>query len=221
MPLVSDGGSLREFERRLRKLPEAQKSMARQIAPVCEKLANSTIEEQRSPFGEPWVATKTGVPAFLGSTTAGRILSRVVSDREVRTTVLYPLHFHQDGTHVVGRKRGASIKRGILSAYSGAVLKQMGLSGSAPRKRKDESDAAYQARVAKWEHAKGIRKEARAQAKGHAAAAFEEARAAGGVHDPARPLIPDEGDPIPPTWDTEITARARVVLSWYGVEVPR
>lgn len=219
MPLKSDASALKAFEAKLRKLPEASKAIARAIAPTVQELANKTIADQAGPNGEDWPATKSGAAAFAGSSTAGRILARVVKDgRAVRVTVLYPLHFHQEGTHTIGRKRSSAIRRNVLNAYSGAVLKQMGLRAGAPRRRKDESDAAYQHRLERFEAAKQVRKDARSAAKKFATEAVDKAVAAGGIHDPKRPFIPEEDDALPVSWDKPIADKARVVMAWYGAE---
>jgi hypothetical protein len=217
MPLGGNGfAELAGFMRGLKKLPDASREIAIQLAPKTAELVGDTMAAQTSPTGEAWQPTKSGAPAFGGSSALGFVLSRLSGKASVRTTVLYPLHFHQDGTHKVGRKRGRAIARGITSAYAGNVLRQMGLAGSAPRRRKDESDGAYQARVEKFAVAKSTRKDAITQAKRHARSAVDEARTAGGWHDPPRPMIPDEGDPIPSRWEEVIRKTAAAVMLKYG-----
>jgi signal recognition particle subunit SEC65 len=216
MPLKGDMQAFAGFLVKLKKLTQASRDIATAFAPKVAGLVEESFSRQASPLGAPWPATKTGAAAFGGGEALGRVLSRVVGKATVRTTVLYPLHFHQDGTHKIGRKRGRAIASKISGAYVGSVLKQMGLKGSAPRQRKDESDAAYQRRVERFQQAKQVRSEAKGAAKKHAAAAVDEARAAGGWHDPPRPMIPDEGDTIPPTWEAQIREVAREVMKAGG-----
>lgn len=214
--LTGDFAALATFYGRLRKFSEASRKIAQAVSPKVEGLVNEGFAGQHGPNGEVWPPTKSGAPAFGGGDSGGRVLSRLVGKSSVRTTVLWPLHFHQDGTHRIGRKRGRAIAAKIMGGYAKAVLRQHGLTGAGPRKRKGESDAAFAARVERFAKAKQMRQEARGSAKKHAAAAVEEARAAGGWHDPPRPMIPDENDAIPPTWIEVIGDAARPVLEEIG-----
>mgnify|MGYP000886454205 CR=1 FL=1 len=217
MPLSVDKG-LAAFEKKLAKLPEASQKIAIALAPKTSKLVGESFSSQASPVGAPWPATKSGAPAFGGSGAMGYVLSRLAGKLTVRTSVLYPLHFHQDGTHVVGKKRGRRIASKITGAYVGNVLKSLGLKGSAPRQRKGESDDAYKARVAKFTAAKQARTDARGAARRHASAAVQEARTAGGWHDPPRPMLPGEDDPPPPRWEETIRTTARDVMAQLGAD---
>lgn len=216
MPLRGDLTALGGFLRKLQKLPGASQEIARELAPVVSGLVGESFESQSSPVGAPWPATQTGAPAFGGSEALGYTLTRLAGKNAIRTTVLYPLHFHQDGTKKIGKLRGRKIASKITGGYVGGVLRSLGLAGSAPRRRKNESDDAYAARLEKFAAAKRARTEAKGAAKRHAAAAVAEAREAGGVHDPARPMIPDEGDPIPIRWENPIRETARDVMARYG-----
>lgn len=217
MALSGGFAALNGFFRAIRKLPDAAKEIARELSPKVSELVGESFSSQASPTGQTWPATKSGAPAFGGSDALGYVLSRVVG-LSVRTTVLYPLHFHQDGTHAVGRKRGREIARKITAGYVGSVLKQLGLKGSAPKRRKGESDEAYAHRLVAYSAARTARSDAQQQAKRHAAQAVEEAREAGGWHDPPRPMIPDEGDPIPASWMATIQATAAEVMARHGAE---
>lgn len=215
MPLRGDLTALGGFLKKLQKLPDASREIAVALGPVVGGLVEESFESQSSPVGAPWPATKSGEPAFGGSQGMGYVLSRLVG-KSIRTTVLYPLHFHQDGTKRVGRERGRAIASKITGGYVGAVLKQMGLAGGAPRRRKGESDEAYAARLERFTRAKQERRDAKAGAKRFADAAVSAAREAGGWHDPPRPIIPDEGDPIPVRWENPIREVARDVMAKYG-----
>lgn len=215
MPLTGGTQALAGFLRGIRKLPDAAKEIARELSPKVSELVGESFAAQASPTGQSWPATKSGEPAFGGSNALGYVLSRVVG-KSVRTTVLYPLHFHQDGTHAVGRKRGREIARQITAGYVGSVLKQLGLKGSAPKRRKGESDEAYARRLEGYAAARTARSDAQKQAKRFASQAVEDARSAGGWHDPPRPMIPDEGDPIPASWMATIQATAAEVMARHG-----
>ena len=216
MPITGDFAAYADFYGRLRKFSDVSRKIAVELAPKVEGLVGESFTAQQSPTGVSWPATKSGAPAFAGGDAGSRVLSRLVGKSSIRTTVLYPLHFHQDGTHVVGKKRGKKIASSIVGGYTRAVLSQHGLSGGKPRRRKDESEAAFALRVARFEAAKQTRQEARLSARKHASRAITEARAAGGWHDPPRPMIPDEGDPIPPRWVETITETARPILAEVG-----
>lgn len=204
------------FMRRLQKFGDTSRRIAVELAPKTSALVGESFTAQASPEGVGWPATKSGAPAFGGGDPLGYVLSRVVGKSSVRTTVLFPLHFHQDGTHRIGRKRGRAIASKIVGGYARSVLAQHGLKGAAPRQRKGESDAAFAARVERFARAKAVRKEAQFAAKKHATLAIAEARTAGGWHDPPRPMIPDEGDPIPSRWIETITETARPILAEIG-----
>jgi hypothetical protein len=204
------------FLRRLQKFSEKSREIAIRLAPEVSELVHESFEMQASPEGVAWPRTKSGAPAFEGKAPMGHVLSRVVGKSSIRTTVLFPLHFHQDGTHRIGRKRGRAIASKITGGYARSVLAQHGLKGAAPRQRKGESDAAFAARVERFARAKAVRKEAQLAAKKHAAAAIAEARTAGGWHDPPRPMIPGENDPIPARWVETITETARPILAEIG-----
>lgn len=216
MPLRGDLKALGGFLKKLQKLPDASREIAVALGPVVGSLVEESFQSQASPNGGSWPATKSGAPAFGGSEGMGYVLSRLVGKLSIRTTVLYPLHFHQDGTHRIGRKRGRKIASKITSAYIGNVLKSLGMKGSAPKKRKGESDEAFAERVAKFQAVKQTRSDAKAGAKRRAAEAVEEARTAGGWHDPPRPMIPDEGDPIPVRWEMPIREAASDVMARFG-----
>jgi hypothetical protein len=214
MALKGDFSELSGFLKKLQKLPDASREIAVALAPKTAALVGETMAAQTGPNGEPWPATKSGSPAFGGSSALGYVLSRLSGKSTVRTTVLYPLHFHQDGTHKIGRKRG----RKIASKYLGDVLKSLGFKGGMPRRRKGESDEAYAARVQKAQIARDNRARAVKELKSGAAAKVEEAREAGGWHDPPRPMIPDEGAAIPATWNDTIVETATEVMARYGAE---
>lgn len=211
MPLSGDAGALGFFEKRIRKLSSASQEVARALVPATAGLVREQIQAQQSPSGAPWIPTQSGAAAFVGSDAAGRVLSRLAGKLTVTTTVLFPLHFHQEGTHSIGRKRGAAVKRAVIGGYAANVLRSLGLRGAAPRRRKDESEEAYRGRMDRYATARAAKGEARKMARGHAQAAYEEARATGDMHDPARPMIPEEGS-TPAKWVETITVTARDVL---------
>lgn len=217
MPLSGDLQAIRGLSKKLEKLQTAPQAIARALSPRIAPLVTETFAAQAGPSGGAWPPTKSGAPAFVGSDASMRVLSRLTGKASVRTTVLFPLHFHQDGTHVVGRKRGRKIASKLTDSYVGAVLSQQGMKGSAPKRRKDESAEAFAHRLERYANVKATRSDARRAARGFAADAVAEARAAGGWHDPPRPMIPDEGDPIPGTWDAVIVKAARDVMATYGI----
>jgi hypothetical protein len=175
MPLGGNGfAELAGFLRGLKKLTDASREIAVALAPKTSELVGETMAAQTSPTGEAWPATKDGSPAFGGSNALGYVLSRLSGKSSVRTTVLYPLHFHQDGTHAKGRKHQRKVR---------AKLRREGYS--------------------------------RAGIKG-VVAQLEAGRKAGAYHDPPRPLIPGEGDPIPARWDETIRKTASEVMLKYG-----
>lgn len=219
--LVGDLKALGGYLKKLQKLPEATRDIAVKLAPKVASLVGETMSAQTSPAGAPWLPTKSGAPAFGGASSLGYVFSRVAGKSAVRTTVLYPLHFHQDGTRRIGRKRMRAIANSVIASYVGNVLKQQGLKMAAPRQRKGESDEAYARRVERFAVAKQTRKDARTMARRHGTEAAEAARTAGGWHDPPRPLIPDEGDPIPAKWIDAIRETAREVMVPLGAEERR
>lgn len=214
MALKGDFGELAGFLKKLQKLPGAGREIAIKLAPKTAALVGETMAAQTSPTGEPWPETKSGAPAFGGSSALGHVFSRLVGKSAVRTTVLYPLHFHQDGTRRVGRKRMAAIRKGILGAAGRLAVGLIKI----PRKRKDESPFQYEQRVAAAMARKSARKEAVQGAKMRADFAAEQARAASGWHDPPRPMIPDEGDAIPDRWNDTIREVTSDVMRQYGAE---
>ena len=204
--LTGDFAALADFYTRLRKFSDVGRRVATELAPKVEGLVGEAFSSQSSPDGVAWPETKSGAPAFGGGDAGGRVLSRLVGKASVRTTVLYPLHFHQDGTHRVGRKRARAIRQKMLGAAGIRV----------PAKRKNESPFAYQNRLAALMARKAARAEAVKGAKLHADFAVAQAREAGGWHDPPRPMIPDEGDDIPNRWVQVITDTARPILAEVG-----
>jgi hypothetical protein len=214
MPLQGDFAALADFYTRLRKFSETGRRIATELAPKVEGLVGQTFAAQAGPNGEAWPATKSGAPAFGGGDAGGRVLSRLAGKASVRTTVLYPLHFHQDGTHVVGKKRGAAIRRSI----TGNAGKLAAAGVKVPRKGKDESEFAYQQRLAAGMARRAARAEAVRAVRHQVAFAVLQARTAGGWHDPPRPMIPGEGDPVPDTWTTTIVETARPILAEIGAK---
>lgn len=113
MPISGDFAALAGWYKRLAKLQDASKEIAQAVAPKVEGLVNDTFREQASPEGEAWTPTKSGAPAFGGSDSGGRVFARLVGKSTVRVSVLYPLHFHQDGTHTKGRKFQRAMRRSL------------------------------------------------------------------------------------------------------------
>lgn len=212
MPLTGDFAALADFYTRLRKFSETGRRIATELAPKVEALVGQTFAEQAGPDHSPWPPTVSGAPAFGGGDAGGRVLSRLVGRASIKTIVLYPLHFHQDGTHRVGRKAAAAIRRKITGDAGRLAVAGIKL----PRKTKGESEFAYQQRLAVAMARKAARAEAVRGVKHQVAFAVDQARAAGGWHDPPRPMIPDEGDPVPDPWVKEITETARPILAEIG-----
>lgn len=212
MALTGDFAALADFYSRLRKSSDIGRRIATELAPKVEGLVGQTFAEQAGPNHEAWPPTQSGAPAFEGGDAGGRVLSRLAGKASIKTIVLYPLHFHQDGTHRVGKKRGAAIRRAI----TGKAGKLAAAGIKVPRKGKDESEFAYQQRLAAMMARAAARKEAVRGVQNQAAFAVAEARTAGGWHDPPRPMIPDEGDPIPDPWVTTIVDTARPILAEIG-----
>lgn len=176
MSLRGDFAELAGFMRGLKKMNGASREIAIALAPKTSALVGETMQAQQGPNGEAWPPTKSGAPAFGGANALGYVLSRLSGKNSVRTTVLYPLHFHQDGTHAQGRK----YQRKLRAKLRKEGYTKQGIKG--------------------------------------AIAAVDTARKAGGWHDPPRPLIPDEGQAIPPRWEDVIRATARDVMLKYGAE---
>lgn len=212
MALTGDFAALADFYTRLRKFSETGKRIATELAPKVEGLVGQTFAEQAGPNHEAWPATKSGAPAFGGGDAGGRVLSRLSGKSSVSTTLLYPLHFHQDGTHVVGKKRGAAIRRGITGAAGKLAVGAI----KVPRKSKGESEFAYQQRLAAGMARRAARAEAVRAVRHQVAFAVLQARNASGWHDPPRPMIPGEGDPVPDPWVAVIVETARPILAEIG-----
>lgn len=212
MALTGDFAALADFYGRLRKFSDTGRRVAQELAPKLEALVGRTFAEQAGPDHEPWPPTVSGAPAFGGGDAGGRVLSRLVGKSSVSTIVLYPLHFHQDGTHRVGRKSAAKIRKAITGQAGRLAVAGI----KVPRKSKNESEFAYQQRLAIAMARKAARAEAVKGVRHQVAFAIETARAAGGWHDPPRPMIPDEGDPVPDPWVKEIVDTVRPILAEVG-----
>lgn len=171
MALTGDTKALEAFGKRIRKLEGVPRVVAEKASPKISALVTASFGAQSSPYGAGWVPTKSGAPAFGGGNALGRVLVRLVGKATIRTSVLYPLHFHNAGTHTHGRK--------------------------------------YQARMRKALRAEGY---GRAGIKGIVKEYDVARRHAGNVHDPARPMIPDEAEGIPKPWETEIRQAAHEAM---------
>jgi hypothetical protein len=212
--LTGDFAALADFYTRLRKFSDTGRRIAQELAPKVEGLVGRTFAEQAGPDHEAWTPTKSGAPAFDGGDAGGRVLSRLSGKASITTSLLYPLHFHQDGTHVVGKKRGAAIRR-LITGKAGK-LAAAGI--KVPRKGKNEGEFAYQQRLAAAMARAAVRKEAVRGVRNQVAFAIQEARTAGGWHDPPRPMIPGAGDPVPDPWVSTIVETARPILAEIGAK---
>lgn len=124
MPLQGDFSALAAFHNRLRKLSGATREIALTVSPQIEGLVNGSFAGQSTPYGESWTPTKSGAPAFGGGDSGGRVLVRLVGKATVKTSVLYPLHFHNQGTHAGGRKAQAKLRKKLRGeGYSRAGIK--------------------------------------------------------------------------------------------------
>ena len=214
--LTGDFAALTDFYSRLKKLGGGVSAeIAKNVSPKVEALVNTSFASQSSPEGAGWPATKSGKPAFGGGDSGGRVFVRLVGKATIKSSVLYPLHFHNAGTHRVGRKRAAAIRKAITGVASKAAASGI----KVPRKRKDESPFAYQQRLAIMAARRAARSEAVKSVKHRASFAVQEARAKGGWHDPPRPMIPEND--IPPSWEKTIKDAAREVMAKYGATEKR
>jgi hypothetical protein len=212
MALNGDFNALAAFHNRIKKLPEATRKIAIALSPKVEKLVDSTIAAAQTPYGEGWVPKKDGGQALAGSDSGGRVLVRIVGKATVRTAILYPFHFHDGGTHAIGRKRGAAIRRGIVGVAARLAIADI----KVPRKRKDESEFAYQQRLATLIARRNARAEAVKSVKNRVAFAIQEARSKGGIHNPERQILPREEAGIPQAWTDTIRDEAVKVMSEGG-----
>jgi hypothetical protein len=211
VPLTGDLTALGGYLKKLQKLPEASREIAVALAPKVAGLVEETFSNQASPVGAPWPATKSGAAAFGGSAGLGYVFSRL-RGLSVVTSVLFPLHFHQDGTRTIGKKRMRAIRSKILGAAGKSAAKAIRV----PKKAKGESDFAFQQRLAAMMARKAARKEAVEQHKKRADFAAEEAREASGYHDPPRPMLPEENDAPPDRWESTIRETAQSIMAKYG-----
>jgi hypothetical protein len=204
--------ALAAFHNRIKKLPEAARKIAIALSPKVEKLVDNTIATATTPYGEGWVPKKDGGQALAGSDSGGRVLVRLVGKATIRTAILYPYHFHDAGTHTIGRKRGAAIRRSIVGAAARLAVADI----KVPRKRKDETEFAYQQRLATLIARRNARVEAVKGVKNQVSFAIQEARAAGGIHNPERQILPREEEGIPTTWSDTIRDEAVKVMAAGG-----
>lgn len=210
---------LRAYAKTLGGLKEAGKRIGAIAAPKIVARAALQAEMQCSPYGTPWQPGKAGGSVLTTSPASIEVTLRNAGTA-IRVRLLYPLGFHNDGTYRVGRKRGAVVRRKFI----GAGLKAVGRA-SVPRRRKGESDDAFAHREQRFAVQRELfafaRDKERKRLNPVAHQAEREARAAGGVWDPKRPLIPNEGQGIPGQWSADLLDSAREVMSVAGAELRR
>ena len=103
MPLSGDFNALAAFFSKLKKLDGVSRKIAIEASPKIEALVDATIAAAQSPYGVGWKPKKGGGQALAGSSSAGRVLVRLVGKSQIKTSVLYPYHFHDGGTFSGGR----------------------------------------------------------------------------------------------------------------------
>lgn len=171
--ITGDYGALRRYVVQLIGMKEATRQIARAAVPKITEIIDQQFSSGTDPYGNAWVPLKTGQQPFSGRDSAGRVDVRLVDDgKAIRTTVVYPMHFHQDGTHSGGRKAARKLRR---------ASKRQGV---------DIGKALSE----------------------------ERARAAGGVHCPQRPIIPDSGD-APDKWTLAIQEAAKAEMAALGADL--
>ncbi len=217
MALTGDFNALAAFHNKIKSLKGVSREIALKVSPVIEPLVDASMAAGGDAYGAGWVPKKGGGQALAGSTTGGRVLVRLVGTATIRTSLLYPYHFHDGGTRRVGRKRMAAIRRAIVGSATRLATADI----KVPKKKKGESPYAYNNRVAATMARAAARKEAVQGVKNRVSFAQQEARAAGGMHDPERPIIPREEQGIPSMWEKAIKAEAIAVMAKYGATEKR
>jgi hypothetical protein len=225
-----DFAALKKFAKGVDGLKNATKYIAAAAAPKIAARATLQINGQETPYGEAWIASKSGKPVLQG--TAADVSVRLKQGgRAIRISIGYPLAFHNDGTRRGGKKTAARLRaaqkaRGALRGSWTAQAKR-NAPPPPPKQRErrtkgEEFDAFAFARRVRAMEERAMKRLATFKAKQALRAKLKAqvdnkiAGLRGMVHDPRRPIIPNEDEGIPDAWRGDVLDAARAVMAAGG-----
>lgn len=227
--VTGDFAALKQFAKKVEGLKNATKYIAAAAAPKIAARATVQINGQETPYGEAWIASKSGKPLLQG--TAADVTVRLKSGgKAIRISIGYPLAFHNDGTRRGGKKTAAKLRaaqkaRGALRGAWTAEAKRKNPPPARKRGRRKKSENydafEFAARVREMEE-RALKKRATFKAKQAKRAALKAqidnklAGLRGQVHNPRRPIIPNEDEGVPDAWRADVLDATRTVMEAGG-----
>ncbi len=115
--ITGDFATVKEWIKSLDGLKTATKTIAAAALPKLKPLVSAEFSSGTDPYGAAWQPKVDGSQPFAGSDADGRVQMRLVAGGTIiRTTVAYPMHFHQDGTRGGGRKSARKLRASLRKA---------------------------------------------------------------------------------------------------------
>jgi hypothetical protein len=173
---TGDIGAVEAFRAKLGAVSGLPKRVAVAAVPELEAIVAAEFEDSADPYGNPWAPMKDGNGDPLVVLADQVTVTASVAAIKLKTSGY--LNFHNSGTRNVSKRRAAKALRSDLKARRFAAA----LSGES-----------------KGKAGRALRESFKAEGQGVKEAAASIA-AASGVHDPKRPVIPNDAQGVPPTW---------------------
>jgi hypothetical protein len=186
--LTGDFGSLEAFQAQLSAVQGLPKRVAVAAVPELQAIVADEFATSTGPYGNPWVEMKDGGDPLVSLADQVTVTA---TGPKIRTKTDGYLNFHHAGTRNVAKRRAAKELRAELKSRRFAAA----LSGESKGKKGRALRESFQA------EGKGIK---------DAAAAIS---AASGIHDPKRPVIPNDEQGIPPAWVPVLEAVANAAMA--------
>lgn len=194
LTVTGDFAGLANFQGRLAGAAGLPRRVAIEAIPELKALVAEEFASGEDPYGNPWAPLKDGGDPL--QPLADEVKTTLVGGTTIRVSTSSYLNFHHHGTHNIAKRTAAKkLRNELKAAYAGA--KDAGkLQGKAGR---------------------GLRASFAAEKKSVKANAASISTASG-VHDPERPVIPNDAASIPQPWADVLEKIADRVLATLGAE---
>jgi len=123
--ITGDTAQIAKFIEQVGGMKQATKKIGKAVLPKLEGLIEAEFSSSTGPYGQTWQPKKDGGAPFVGHSASKRVKFKLLNEgRTIRTTVAYPMHFHQDGTFSGGRKTQRRLRKKLrLEGFKGRALK--------------------------------------------------------------------------------------------------
>ncbi len=190
--ITGDFAAFAAFQTKIADIKGAPKRIALEAIPDLTALVAQEFAAGEDPYGNPWAPLKAGGSPL--QPLADEVKTTLVGGTRIRVSTSGYLNFHHHGTRQLAAK---------------SVAKKLGA------ELKARTSGARLSGESKGKAGRGLRESLAAEKKNLKSAAAIISKASG-IHDPARPVIPNDESSIPPAWTDVLERIANKVLSDMG-----